>query len=338
MIGFLNFHPLATRLLISLFGIIGVLTQSVAYNDRGGIYFMEGFTESIIPLKIVDNLIIIPVNLNGAQLNLILDTGNRNIIIFSNDKLDELIHGFKKKKLSEFTEFNRKLNGTVVYDIRLSLPGIIGENLPIIIVDNKSKYNFHESRKIDGIIGYDLFMKFSIEVDVQKKQLILRDPNKFEPDHTFYEFPIEIYDTNPFITLNFKADNKIQVQKRLLVDTGAMPSLILVREMVPENILYSRKEDRIKLHTVSNIIFGRTVLYNINIELFENLFSELEAVVVERKWYSDNLKINRVGTLGMGFLVNYNFIIDYMNMKIYLKSYDSSGYNSGGNEFRCMLN
>lgn len=333
MIGFLNFHPLATRLLISLFGIIGVLTQSVAYNDRGGIYFIEGFTESIIPLKIVDNLIIIPVNLNGLQLNFILDTGIRGIVVYSNDKISKSIGDtHRRKALSEITNHS----GTIFYDVQLKLPGIVGEKLSIIVIDNKMRRNL-PTRKVDGVIGYDLFIKFSIEVDIKKSQLILRDPNKFKPDNTYCEFPIELYGTNPFITVNFKTDNNKRVQKRLLVDTGAMPSLILVREMVPENILSGRMADRVKLHTVSNIIFGkRIVLYNI--ELFENLFSKLEAIVVERKWYPDNPKINRIGTLGMGFLVNYNFIIDYMNMKIYLKSYDSSGYNSGGDEFRCMLN
>lgn len=336
MIGFINFHPLATRLLISLFGIIGVLTQSVAYNDRRGIYFMEGLTESIIPLKIVDNLIIIPVNLNGAQLNFILDTGIRGILVYSNRKISKSIGDtYQKKALSEIYK-NKSGKVFYVYDVQLKLPGIVGKNLSIIVCDKKMRRNL-PTIEIDGVIGYDLFIKFSIEVDIEKSQLILRDPNKFKPDNTYCEFPIEIYGSKPFITVNFKTDNNKRVQKRLLVDTGAMPSLILVKEMVPENTLSGRMADRIKLLTISNIIFGkRTVLYNI--ELFENLFSKLEAIVVERKWYSDNPKINRVGTLGMGFLMNYNFIIDYMNLKIYLKSYDSSRFNSGGDEFKCMLN
>ena len=102
-----------------------------------------------------------------------------------------------------------------------------------------------------------------------------------------------------------------------------MPTLILARDMIPENIFYRQMVERIKLHRVSNIIFGKRKVLN-NIKLFENLFSGLEAVVVERKWYLDDTKMNRAGTLGMGFLVNYNFIIDYMNLKIYLKSYDNS--------------
>lgn len=329
MIGFINFHPLATRLLISLFGIIGILTQSVAFNDRGGIYFMEGFTESIIPIKRAGNLIIIPIDLNGLQLNFILDTGIRGILVYSNKKISKSIGDtHRKKELSEISNHS----GTIFYDVQLKLPGIVGENLAVIVIDKKMQRNL-PTRKVDGVIGYDLFMRFSIEVDIEKSQLILRNPNKFKPDNTFCEFPIELYGTNPFITVNFKTDNNKRVQKRLLVDTGAMPSLILIREMVPKYIQSGRTEGYQILRTISNNIFGKIKTLK-NIELFENLFSELEAVVVERKWYSDNPKMNRVGTLGMGFLMNYNFIIDYMNLKIYLKSYN----NSGSNEFRCMLN
>lgn len=319
MIGFINFHPLATRLLISLFGIIGIFTQSVSHIDGRGIHFVEGFNESIIPLKRVGNLIIIPVDLNGLQLNFILDSGIRGILVYSSKRITKSIGDtHRKKTLSEITNHS----GTIFYDVKFKLPGIVGEKLPIVVIDNKMRRNLPTS-EIDGIIGYDLFIKFSVEVDVQRSQLILRDPNNFKPDNTYCEFPIELYGTNPFITVNFKTDNNIQVQKRLLVDTGAMPTLILARDMVPENILHGRQVERIKLRRDSNIIFGkRKALYNI--KLFENLFSGLEAIVVEQKWYLDDNKMNRVGTLGMGFLVNYNFIIDYMNLKIYLKSYDNS--------------
>ncbi len=330
MIGFLSFHPLATRLLIILFGMISIFTQSVANRYGSGIYFVEGFKESIIPLKRVNNLIVIPVDLNGLQLNFILDSGVCGILVYSNKKISKLLEvTYHKRALSEI---NKNRNETIFYDVLLKMPGIVGEKLPIIVIDNKMRRNL-PTNEIDGIIGYDLFVKFSIEVDIQKSRLILRDPNKFIPDNTFCEFPIELYGTSPFIIVNFKTDNNMLVQKKLLVDTGAMPALILAKEMVPGNIYHGHQVERVKLRRDSNITFGkRKILYNI--ELFKNSFSELEAIVVERKWYLDDTKMNRAGTLGMGFLVNYNFIIDYMNKKIYLKSYDKSI----GDEFKCMLN
>ncbi len=319
MIGFLRFFPLATRLLISLFTTIGIFTHCLANNNEEGIHFEEGFKESILPFKIVDNLIIIPVNLNGLQLNFILDSGTRSILVFSNKKIsNSIVDTYHKKDLSDL---NKNLNGTIYYGIQLKLPGIVGEKLPIIIIDKKMRNNLTINGRIDGIIGYNLFSKFSVEVDFNKEQVILRDPLSFKPDKSFDAYPIQLHGTKPFINVNFITKDYTPDKNILMVDTGAVPALILAEELVPKTSVKGPVEGYLYLNRFPGKMVG--AIKNVkSLEILGEIYPEIKSIVVKKAWFNEYLGTDRVGSIGMGFLKNHNFILDYINMKIYLKKHN----------------
>ncbi len=63
---------------------------SINIFAQDGFHF-EGKNKKItVPFKLLNNLIIIPVEVNGVRLNFLLDTGVEQSILFSLDETDQI--------------------------------------------------------------------------------------------------------------------------------------------------------------------------------------------------------------------------------------------------------
>ena len=124
-----------------------------------------------IDIKLVNNLIIIPVEINGVELSFLLDTGVSKPIIFYFEGIDEVLKLNHSKRIyirglgngepieaikSEYNKFrvgdiqNNAQDMYVIYDQNLSFAPRLG--FPV-----------------QGVIGYDFFKKFVVEVNYSSK-------------------------------------------------------------------------------------------------------------------------------------------------------------------------
>jgi hypothetical protein len=60
--------------------------------------------KAVIPFKFINNLIFIPVNINGAELTFLLDTGVSETILFSLDNKELKLGNVEKVKFSGLGE------------------------------------------------------------------------------------------------------------------------------------------------------------------------------------------------------------------------------------------
>lgn len=60
-------------------------------NAQNGFHLKATEKKNIIPFELINNLIIIPVKINGVELKFLLDTGVENTIFFSLDENKEII-------------------------------------------------------------------------------------------------------------------------------------------------------------------------------------------------------------------------------------------------------
>jgi hypothetical protein len=83
--------------------IMGNGTDSFAQKTmampEGGYEFCENAKSTVIPFKLIDNLIVISVELNGTPLNLILDSGMPfdGALLFGSEKVDATKLDFSAK-------------------------------------------------------------------------------------------------------------------------------------------------------------------------------------------------------------------------------------------------
>ena len=75
-------------------------------NAQNGFQLVGNTSKVSIPFDLVNNLIIIPINVNGVKLNFLLDTGVSETIIFSLDDAGEVI--FNQSQTIKMKGFGKK--------------------------------------------------------------------------------------------------------------------------------------------------------------------------------------------------------------------------------------
>ena len=128
--------------------------------------------KAVIPFKFINNLIFIPVNINGAELTFLLDTGVSETILFSLDNKELKLGNVEKVKFSG-------LGGSISIDGLKSdrNTGRIGDAIVntsmslYVILDEEFNISSHVGIPVNGVIGYHLFKNHPIFIDYVSKKI-----------------------------------------------------------------------------------------------------------------------------------------------------------------------
>jgi predicted aspartyl protease len=308
------------------FILILLLQFIVCLNLLGqqlGFTINEGRKKVQVPIQIHNNLIVVPVVLNDVlPLKFIVDTGVRTCILTQKTFADILQLPYMRKYSIAGPGEEKIVEAYVTTNVSLSMPGVSGKGLSLLVLEE----DYLELRKVlgvdvHGILGYELFSRFIVEIDYTKKIMTLSLPEKFKKRRRFNELPMLVEDTKPFILtpLTISGDNALTA--KLLIDTGASHGLLLEpssdeRICVPEKNLSS--------------IIGRGIGGDIKgrvgrIELLKLGHFNLDNILVsfpDPNSYTDTLKAAltfRHGTIGGDVLSRFTTIYNYPQGLIYLK-------------------
>ncbi|WP_347924616.1 aspartyl protease family protein [Pontimicrobium sp. SW4] len=304
-----------------------------------GKFVLQDIVKDKISFKMISNLIIIPVEVNGVKLSFLLDTGVSKPIIFNFVNLsDEL----KINQTEQF--FLRGLGEGNSVEALKSKDNIfrIGEAVSIgqdvyAIFDPSLNFTPQLGIPIHGIIGYDLFKDFIVEINYTKKHIILHNPEFYIPKKckSCQTFNLEFSSNKPFIdgsvTIN---GNSKPVPVKLLIDSGGSDALWLFDD-TEENIKIPEKFFHDFLgRGLSGSVYGKRTKINkfsigtFTLEGVNTAFPDSTSISVARKFKERN------GSLGGEILKRFNVIFDYPNRKITLRKNsnfkDSFNYNKSG--------
>jgi hypothetical protein len=199
-------------------------TRSVAI-PTAGFFLPDSVFEFTMRYKTINNLIILPVSINDSvQVNLILDTGCRNMLLFGK-RFDKF---FKtENRLVEFSGLGsgKPVRGKLSLGNSVSIKAVKGKSIPIIIVPEKNL--FSALPNIHGIIGYEIFAKFEIELNFPEKLITFRTAAFSFPYPEFKYLSLKVVDSRPVLEANMINDDGTTIIKDLLIDTGSVLGLIL---------------------------------------------------------------------------------------------------------------
>ena len=273
--------------------------------------------------KSASNLIIIPVIINESDtLNFILDTGVRYPIItelpYVNKLNLNLLHPVRIKGLGEGEELTayRSANNTMKID------GLVAWNQEVQMIIND---NFQISQilgiPVHGLIGFDLFKDFVVEIDYNNEKLTVTKPEYYK-DHVKNKdiiMPLHFEQNKPFVRTTIVTDKNEEVPVKLLVDTGASDAIWLSTKSddridLPENHietflgkglsgdLYGQKG------RIGGIWVGPLVLYEPIVAFPNN--DMIEGLIIAN---------DRNGTLGAEILRRFYVTLDYPNHQLKLR-------------------
>ncbi len=289
-----------------------------------------------IPFRLVDNLIIIPVNLNGVTMNFLLDSGVEETVLFGIDDASQLqFKNIEKIKLRGLGS-KEAIDGLKSSGNTLKIRNLEFKNYPILIVLDAS-FNFSSSLgiEINGIIGYDFFKDNLVEINYIKKKICIYNRNKFNQKKlkNYIPFDISIEKNKPYLTTQINLNEK-KIDAKLLIDTGNSDALWIFQGLSKSINVPNKNFDDFLGSGFSGEIHGkRARVDNLTMKNFE-FKKPLSAFPDSTTIANVRMVENRVGSIGGEILKRFKLIFDYQNQKLFLKKNyhfsDDFNYNMSG--------
>jgi hypothetical protein len=219
---FNHFFMFRAYLILLLLGT--ACTYSVAI-PTAGFYLPDSVFEFTMRYRTINNLIILPVSINDSvQVNLILDTGCRNMLLFG--KRFEKYFQTENKEI-EFSGLGsgKPVKGKLSLGNSVSIQTVRGKSIPIIIVPEKNL--FSTLPNVHGIIGYEIFAKFEIELNFPEKLITFRTSAFSFPFPEFTYLSLKVVDSKPVLEASMTSEDGETLIRDLLIDTGSALGLIV---------------------------------------------------------------------------------------------------------------
>ncbi len=319
-------NPVVSLILFIL--MINTCLCSTANGQREfGFRMPDGRKRIDIPFEQHNNLIVIPITINRfLTLKFILDTGVETAILTEKMYADVLDINYLREITIAGPGIIDSVQAFVANRATFTLPGgIVGYNMNMLVLkEDYLKLSENIGEDVHGIIGYDIFSRFVVEIDYDNNLLTLHDPKKFKKFKKDVAVPISIEKGKPFITATIKQEDK-KANLDLMIDTGASHAALLDYQNV-EGI--SLPEERI-ITRLGRGIAGEIPGYvgrmdSVKIDCFS--FNEMLVSAPFEGAYNKVIKRGtRVGTFGGDLLTRFKVTLDYRNKKVYLKK---------GNEYK----
>ncbi|QRM88078.1 PDZ domain-containing protein [Lacinutrix sp. WUR7] len=187
-----------------------------------------------IKFKLINNLIIVPVKINGVELSFILDTGVSKPILFNIFNVNETLKINNSEKIvirglgeGEPVEALRSRNNIIEIGDAIS----INEDLYVVY---NSKLNFAPKLgfPIHGIIGYDFFKDFVVDINYSSKTIKIfeNEVYRYSDCKNCESIPLNFHNKKPYIHANVTIDDK-EIPVKLLIDSGGSDSLWLFEDV-----------------------------------------------------------------------------------------------------------
>ncbi len=315
-------------------------TQQLFGNNRGFLFDNPRKKSMVIKFKSASNLIIIPVTINESDtLNFILDTGVRYPIITELPFVNKLNLNYMMpvqiKGLGEGEELTAYRSGNNT----MRIDGLTARNQEVqMIIDENFQISHMLGIPVHGLIGFNLFKDYIVEIDYINEQITLNRPEyyKYRDKDKDIVLPLHFDGNKPFVRTSIVTDDLTEVPVKLLVDTGASDALWLSEKSderihLPQNHVEAflgrglngdlfGVKGRIDGIWVGPLVLPKPIVAFPNSDLIDQLISSND----------------RNGTIGAEILRRFNVTIDYKNNRLTLrpthKIKEDFNYNMSGME------
>lgn len=295
--------------------MVATLLFTTAYSKNSRFRFINDKTETSFRFTMVQNLIVIPVKVNDMDLNLILDTGMRSIVLFGKhferklETLDDVtvrLSGYGKKK-------NRP--GKLSLGNEINIADVLGTEMGIVIMPSPDLFRQVGLRDIDGIIGYEIFSRFKVKIDYPGREITLYEPFVNLTLPYFDALPLTIKDTKPYVQASMIDAQGTETTGYFHIDTGSAQDVLLFHhEDKPHNFKFAR-------HTSIGVgIGGKIKGYKAdktNLKLGRAFNKEVESKYVLRGFSNRELQ-DAHGSIGSDFLSDSIIVFDYIHQTMYI--------------------
>ncbi len=310
--------------------VAGLVLLAICPSVLGSdIRFTSGRSALAIPFELDDNLIYVPVSINGSKpLSFILDTGAFTIVDLPRAR--EL--GIKLKPLGQTEGIGDEQQGVFLGAEKVSfgLPGVTLSKQRLLAVplnkveDCVDEFNVDEygrdissskpqvkgvRRKVDGILGAEFFSKFVIEIDYASRLINVYEPAGYRYNGKGEKLPLKVTPQHIFVHAHVLSQGRQALPVKLLVDTGSAMAITLTKRFTDEHQVLPSMErlNSTPICGLAGMMKEKSLLGEIDMLMLGGL--KIENPLVEFRRASVDYEYD--GLLGGAVLRRYKVIFDY---------------------------
>lgn len=289
-----------------------------------GFHFDTHKNKISIPFQFINNVIIIPVTVNGVSMNFLLDTGVENTILFSLDDTDEVSFSqLEKIKIrglgsnDSFDGFKSVHNHVVINDYTDTNHDIY------LVLDQNITISAQVGFPVNGILGYEFFKNHVVKINYTTNTITIYrdDVTKGKRMQKKYEkIPMELLNNKPYIICKATFEEpQSAFASKFLLDIGNSDALWFFKQHDDRIVLPKITiEDYLGMGFSGEVFGKRGKIKELAISSFT--FSNPLAAFPDTLATSNlDKNIGRVGSVGSEIMRRFTVIVHYKANAVYLK-------------------
>jgi Aspartyl protease/PDZ domain len=176
-----------------------------------------------IPFELYGNQVFVRVRVNNSEpLWFVVDSGASGWVV---DRAHAVRLGLHFDSIVQGTGAGSGTTDVaLIKDVTFSLTGITIP-VPLIGAIDMSNNKSQVGRDIEGLVGYDLFQNYVVEIDYESKVIRLFDPKTYRYSGGGEIIPITLEDDEPHVTAEITVPGAAPKSRKLLIDTGSNDAL-----------------------------------------------------------------------------------------------------------------
>jgi hypothetical protein len=271
-----------------------------AAEIKAGFFLPDDVAEVTFKFKSIHSLIVLPVVINDSvRVNLILDTGCRNLVLFG--KRFQKLLKVQANKSVQFSGLGNgnPINGLLSLNNKVSINTVIGEKIPVVVVPQQNLFATYPN--VHGVIGYDIFIKFEIELDPKQLLITFRPAATAQLSPEYEKIPLRIEDSRPIVSSEVFLRGSNGQSCDVMLDTGSSLGLLVKTSDL-------KKFPKEKTHVVlgkgfnGDVMGLKTTAAKVVLSTFEIL--AVPAGITYSAWHN-------YASVGMDVMKDYTVVLNY---------------------------
>lgn len=309
-------------------GFVLLLFVSKSFAQTNFKFYGKNNKRERVRFKLINNLIVLPLEINGKNLQFILDTGVNKTILFNLLPRGDLKLNSVEKITLQGLGSGLPVDAIISKGNKFRINNIQGNNQDLyVILKDEFDLSSKMGTTIHGIIGYDLLRNVIAKINYSRKVIDFYNPKRYryKACKKCEVFPLQFYGNKPFINAKAKLDtigNKM-TDVKLLVDLGGSDAFWLF-EGTRANIKAPKKyfKDFLGVGLSGSVYGKRSRISNIKLGKF-NIIEPTVSFLDSTTTHTARKFRKRNGSIGAGILRRFKVWVDYPNKVLLLKKNNS---------------
>lgn len=318
------YRRFAKLIILSL--LLGFSNLQAIYSQSQEVFnhtdrFLQGRRSVVVPFQYINNFIVIECHLFGIMTGFfILDTGAENLLLLDRNYTDVAQVTYERKIPIMGSDLSRQLYALLTRKIDFQIHQLpVNEHDVLVLEENNLHLDEVLGIHIAGIIGGSVFRGMVMQINYQRNEITLYDPEFFKPPVSANEIKIHMKAQKPYAYATTSIGNEAPFAVELLVDTGSGIPLLL----------HSNTHQSMKLpdHLVKGLLgnglggplegsMGRISSLNFEGIQFHDVISGFQDI---DSLFLESQERFRNGLIGNDILNRFHLYIDFASERLWLK-------------------